>query len=483
MRLSPDTPATAMAQWPTYDPESRGVGILHLGLGAFARAHICAYTEAALQAEEGDWRILGASLRGTEVAESLNPQGGRYTLLTRAAETTAQVIGALAGVMAGPQVGEGILAAIAAPGTRIVSLTVTEKGYGLRRDGGCDLTHPAVIADLAAPEAPQGVLGLLALGLKRRFAAGHGPLTLLSCDNLPDNGRLLRKALIDFAARAHGPELAALIAANVSFPSAMVDRITPRSTEATLADAARLTGAEDLAAVETEPFAQWVIEDDFAAGRPAWEKAGATFTSDVHAFEAMKLRMLNGSHSMIAYCGALAGCDYVRDVMADADLKPLVERHLAAAAATLKPGVSDYAAYAKALVARFENPAIAHATRQIAMDGSQKMQQRIFLAALDAQGQGLDLTAFAFATAAWMRFTLGRDEAGAAYPLNDPREAEISAAVAGKAGAEALFDALAALPDLLPTELSSGAFRDLTIARLDGMLSLGMRAALARELA
>ncbi len=491
MRLTARTAANATAEWPAYDPETRGVGIVHLGLGAFARAHLCAYTEAAMAAQGGDWRIMGASLRGREVAEALNPQDGRYTLVVKGAETRAQVIGALAGVLAGEGFAAQVLAAITAPGCRIVSLTVTEKGYGLRRTGGCDPDHPAVAADLGQPEAPTGVLGLIVLGLKRRFAAGTAPFTVLSCDNLPDNGRLLKLALVDFARRAHGDALAARIEAELAAPSSMVDRITPRSTEATFAEAAALIGAEDLAAVETEPFSQWVIEDHFPTGRPAWEAMGATLTQDVRPFEAMKLRMLNGSHSMLAYAGFLSGKAHVRDVMADPALAALVRRHLWAAASSLPAGGPDPARYAEALVTRFENPAIAHATAQIAMDGSQKMPQRIFAPACDAVAAGQDIAAFAFATAAWMRYTLGRQDDGAVYALNDPRGPEIAAALAdadagtgattGTATAARIFDALAALPELLPAALASGIFRDACVSRLETILAIGMIPAIATE--
>ncbi len=481
MRLTSQTPRNQGADWPAYDPEARGVGIVHLGLGAFARAHLCAYTEAAMAAEGGDWRVIGASLRGQDVARALNPQDGRYSLLIKGTATKAQVVGALARVLSGETVAQDVLAAIGDPACRIVSMTVTEKGYGLRRSGGCDPDHPAVAADLARPEAPSGVLGLLALGLKRRFAAGVPPFTMLSCDNLPDNGRLLKLAVMDFARLAHGEDLAARIEAEVASPSSMVDRITPRSTEATFAEAAALIGAEDLAAVETEPFSQWVIEDHFPSGRPAWEAMGATLTSDVRPYEAMKLRMLNGSHSMLAYAGFLSGKPFVRDVMADPAASLLVRRHLGAAAASLPEGAPDPAAYAEALVARFQNPAIAHATAQIAMDGSQKMPQRIFAPACEALAAGQDIAAFAFATAAWMRYALGRDEAGKDYALNDPREAEITAALAGKEGASGIFDALAALPELLPPVLNADIFRDACVSRLETMLVIGMIPAIAKE--
>ena len=388
---------------PAYAPAAHGVGIVHLGLGAFHKAHQAALTDLALAAKGGNWRILGVSLRSPKASEELAPQNGLYALIEKGAEgTSARVIGAIADAICSAGDPEPTLQAMAAAPTKIVSLTVTEKAYGLNRaTQGCDPSHPAVAADLAAPDKPQGVLGLLTEALRRRRAAGIAPFTVLCCDNLPENGTLLRGALVDFA-RNIDPALADWIAADVAFPSTMVDRITPAATEATLAEAQALTGTEDHAAVETETFFQWVIEDDFPQGRPAWETAGVIFTEDVPAFEAMKLRMLNGSHSMLAYAGFHAGLPFVRDVMAHAPMAKLVRRHLAAAAATLPPipGI-DLIAYADALAARFENPGIAHETFQIAMDGSEKMPQRIFSAVPDARTHGVKIRPFAFATAPW----------------------------------------------------------------------------------
>jgi len=467
------------AHWPGYAPEERKTGIVHLGLGAFARAHIAAYTDGAMAAGGGDWRILGVSLRGEDVANALNPQDGRYTLIERGETPDARIVGAIAGVVAGGDLGPRVLSAMTEAGCRIVSITVTEKGYGLLRSGGCDESHPAVAADLLSPAAPRGVLGLIAQGLALRFAGGLPPFTVLSCDNLPENGTLLRAAVIDFARRAHGPALAERIAEEVAFPSTMVDRITPAATARTRADAAALTGYEDEAAIETEPFSQWVIEDRFPAGRPAWEEAGALFVPDVAPYEKMKLRMLNGSHSMLAYAGFLSGKTYVCDVMADGALAALVRRHMTAAAATLPDIAMDLAAYADRLCARFANLAIAHETRQIAMDGTQKLPQRIFAPALEALARGNDVAPFAFATAAWMRYVLDRGD----HPLNDPREKELAATLADtpREDAAAIFSALAALPDFLPEGLSHGAFAEATILRLGRMLSLGMEKAIRAE--
>ncbi|TMV62470.1 mannitol dehydrogenase family protein, partial [Thioclava sp. BHET1] len=348
---------------------------------------------------------------------------------------------------------------------------------------GCDPSHPAVAADLKTPEAPQGVLGLLVRALSLRFERGFPPFTVLCCDNLPENGALLRGAALDFARRCD-PDLAHRIAAEVAFPATMVDRITPAATEETRREAEALTGFTDLAAVETEAFRQWVIEDHFPQGRPAWEAAGAIFVADVAPYEQMKLRMLNGSHSMLAYAGFHAGCRYVRDVMADADLAPLVRRHLAAAAASLPalPGL-DLGDYASALTTRFANPAIAHETFQIAMDGTEKLPQRIFAPALDALKSGRDLAPFAFASAAWMRHASGAQHDCAPYALRDPRAAEIGAALAGSTTAEALWDRLSSLPGLMPEALRAAPeWRAAVLSPLRRMMSEGMRAAIRAEL-
>lgn len=485
-RLTTLSDVTGRAALPGYDPQAFGTGIVHIGPGAFHRAHQAAMTDAALAAEGGDWRITGVSLRSTVVAEALNPQNGLYTLIERGAgEARGRVVGAIGHVIAGNPA--STLKALAAPRTRLVTLTVTEKGYGIdRATRAPDMALAVNRADLERPQTPSGVLGHLAAALAARRAAGIAPFTVLSCDNLPGNGALLRDGLTAFA-RDLDPGLAGWIAENVAFPSSMVDRITPAPTEATRLEAERLTGCLDLAAVETEAFTQWVIEDDFRTGRPAWEAGGALFVKDVAPFEEMKLTMLNGSHTLIAALGVVAGLRLVRDAMAEPLVRALVARHLAAAGALLPalPGM-DRGDYARALLSRFANPAIAHETRQIAMDASQKLPQRIFRPAMAALGRGRDVTPFAFATAAWMRYTLGRDDEGRAFPLNDPREDEIRAAMAGAPGADAavLSGALHGLPGLIPTELAAASiWRDAIERALARMLQGSVLVAVREELA
>ena len=486
MRLSlSQLPALKADQRPAYQPESHGVGILHIGLGAFHRAHQAAFTDTALGAAGGDWRIASVSLRSVQTVEGLAPQDGLYTLIERGAEgDQARVIAAIAQAIAATQDPEAVLRLMARPEIRVVTLTVTEKAYGIDRTAmDIDADHPAVSADLKAPEAPSGVLGLLVEGLRRRRASGHPPPAILCCDNLPENGVLLCAGVVGFARRID-PDLADWIARTVAFPSSMVDRITPAATDETRARALALTGFDDAAAIETEPFTQWVIEDNFPLGRPAWEEGGAIFVKDVAPFERMKLRMLNGAHSLIAYAGFIAGYRYVRDAMTDPQLAALVDRHIRAAARTVGalPGI-DLDSYRQDLITRFANPSIAHETYQIAMDGTQKLPQRILAPAQNALAEGQDIAPYAFATAAWMRYATGRDDQGATYELRDPRAEELAQAVK-EAGRDpvALYARFAALPHLFPDALGRNpAFREEVISRLALMLKDGMAAAIAKE--
>ena len=468
---------------PGYRPDDHGTGIVHIGLGAFHKAHQAVYTDDALAAAGGDWRITGVSLRSTAAADELSPQNGLYTVIERGiGGTSARVVGALRAAIALARDRQAVLDALSAPATRIVSLTVTEKAYGIDRDtGGIDRAHPAIAADLANPDAPQGVAGLLVRALETRRDTGAPPFTVLCCDNLPENGKMLRGLLVDYA-KAAAPHMADYIAEHVAFPSTMVDRITPARTEATLALAEQLTQRRHMAAVECESFRQWVIEDDFPTGRPAWEAGGALFVDDVRPYEEMKLRMLNGTHSLIAYAGFLSGHRFVRDVMEDKVLALLVERHLRAASATLDPvaGVrfDDYAA---ALRGRFSNPHLDHETYQIASDGTEKMPQRIFAPALDALEGNRPLDAFAVATACWMRFLVGRTSDGVSYALRDPREAEIRIALAGADTATSVVRRLSDLPGLVPDALTSApAWQRSVTDTLSLLMGMPAAAALAR---
>lgn len=428
--------------------------IVHIGPGAFHRAHQAIYTEDAADG----WQITGVSLRSADFADALTKQNGRYTLVTRGADGMAyREVTSMPKALAVANGRALVLDALTQPETRVISLTITEKGYSPPFDGDSAIT-------------------LLIEALQMRKDAGRSGVTLLSCDNLTENGVVLQKAVMDAAPT----DLADWIVEHVRFPSTMVDRITPATTAELRAEVAEQTGWADEIPVETEAFSQWVIEDNFAAGRPDWERAGAELVPDVAPYEQMKLRMLNGAHSMLAYCGHLTGKAYVRDVMADPALASLVARHMNAAAATLDTDTDlNPGAYRDQLLTRFRNPHIAHKTYQIAMDGSQKMPQRIFAPALDAVQRGQDVTPFAFATACWLHYLGGRTDAGESYALRDPREAELAALPSDP---KDRVDALFTLPNLLPDELASDpVFRAKTVASLLTFTKNGLKAAIQED--
>jgi fructuronate reductase len=466
-----------------------GAGIVHIGIGAFHRAHQAVYTHDAMAAEVGDWHIIGVSLRSTEIVDALNAQGCAFSVIERHPDgPKAHKITSMTHALAAARDVAPVIAALANPAIRIVTITVTEKAYGIDRSGKVQRDHPAIKHDLETIDAPSGLVGILVAGLKRRKDAGLRPFTIVSCDNLPANGHLLRAGVIDFAQQID-PGLGQWIAEHVSFPSTMVDRITPAATAQTFTDAKRLIGHDDPAAIETEPFSQWVIEDDFPDGHPAWEQAGAILVQDVEPYELMKLRMLNGSHSLIAYVGQLGGYRYVRDAMSNDMFAKLVARHMENAAATMPPlpGI-DFADYGAELVARFRNPEIAHETRQIAMDGTEKLPQRIFAPALQMLNEPEQLGTFALCFAAWLAVMCTRineaDASGAAQTLNDPRAEDIVAALGDNQEAAAIYDRLAHLQGWMPEGLQeSTLWRDTVITRLSLLLSEGADRTIAQELA
>lgn len=413
---------------PGYDRDAHAVGIVHFGIGAFHRAHMAAYTDDALAAGEGDWRILGVSLRSPAVRDQMHPQDGLYALLERSAEgTKARIIGAVADVLVASAQCERLVTSLAAPTTHIVSFTITEKGYCRAADGSLD---PALADDRSA-------YAYLAEAFARRRDAGLPGLTLLSCDNLAGNGAQLKRLMTEYLER-NAPELCTWFEAECACPSTMVDRIVPATTDADRADIEALIGMRDEAAVVTEPFSQWVIEDVFAGPRPAWEKHGAQITCDVHAFENAKLRMLNGAHSALAYLGLKRGHEFVHQAISDPELAPLIDRLMREeAAASLKPAPGqNLSAYADALIERFKNPALNHRLIQIAMDGSQKTPQRWLETLTDLQGKGWQCPAILTAIGGWLCHIRGDNG-----PVDDPMAATLRA-LWDDAGAAGIVTAL-----------------------------------------
>jgi len=417
------------------------VGILHLGLGAFHRAHQVAYTDDALAAAGmpgAPWGIAAVSLKTPDARDRLRPQDGLFTVVEQSPEAIRRrVVGSLLAAHFLADDRATVRSCAAAPGTAIVSLTITEKGYGLDpATGRLDLQHADIARDLAHPAAPPAsALGLIVEALAARRATHGKPFTVLCCDNLPHNGARVRSVTLEFA-QARDPALARWIDEQVAFPSTMVDRIVPATTPDDVADNDRALGVHDAAPVMCEPFRQWVIEDHFVAGRPAWEAVGAQLVDDVAPFEAMKLRLLNGSHSALAYLGFLAGHDFVYQASAD----PPFTRYLAAlmqeASATLSlPDGVNVAEYCDTLLRRFRNPALPHRTRQIAMDGSQKLPQRLLAPIREHLAAGRPFPCAALAVAAWMRYVAGRDEAGGTFEVADPLAPRF-ASIAREHGAE-----------------------------------------------
>jgi fructuronate reductase len=317
MRLS-DTHLPKGLEAPAYERRAVRIGQVHLGVGAFHRAHQAIYSEACLAAGDLRWGIVGASLRSPQVADQLNPQDGLYTCLVRdGADGQVNFIGAIRKVLVAPQNPAVLIEAMADKDVHVVTLTITEKGYHLDPATGALQMHDlAIVADLARPNAPATAPGLLVAALAARRARGLPPFTALSCDNLPDNGGRLKQAVLDFA-RVQDPALADWIERYGAFPASMVDRNVPATTPDDLTQFEAKFGVQDLGLVKTEPFSQWVIEDHFAGERPTWELAGAQFTKDVAPWEMAKLRLLNGAHSALAYLGGLTGYRTVDQAMAN----------------------------------------------------------------------------------------------------------------------------------------------------------------------
>lgn len=418
---------------PRYAPAQHGVGIVHLGLGAFHRAHQAVYVDDCLTREGGDWRILAASLRSPASPDALRAQDGLYTVAVDDGQAIARrVIGAIADAVHAPREPERLLAALASPATKLVTLTVTEKGYCHRPgDGALDEEHPDIRHDLAAAEASRSVPGLLAAGLRLRRDGG-GPVTILSCDNLADNGALLRRVLLDFAGRRDAG-LARWIEREVAFPRSVVDRIVPATTPEQIARLDAECGYRDEALVVSEPFTQWVVEDRFATPMPDLTAAGVHIVPDVALYARAKLRMLNAAHSLLAYAGLLDGCTFVHEAVARPALRDAARRlMLEEAAPLLGLGAGfDAVGYADALLARFGNPALAHRLEQIACDGSQKLPERIVPTLAANLERGGPTAAAALTVASWIGVSSARARQRAFPGVRDAMDGQLLPLLAG----------------------------------------------------
>ena len=457
-----------------------GIGIVHLGLGAFFRAHGAIYIHEAMAASGGDWGICGVSLQSATTRDALTPQGGCYVALQLGSGAkTARRVASVQQVLVAPENPGAVLARMADPATRIVSLTVTEKGYCHDpATGRLNLSHPDIRHDLST-RLPRSAPGYLVRALQMRRAAGLSPFTVLTCDNLPHNGHLLRRLALQLA-QAMDPGLADWIAGEARFPSTMVDRIVPATTPDDIAAVTALTGWHDAAPVVHEPFRQWVIEDDFVGGlRPDLAACGVQMVADIAPYELMKLRMLNGTHSALAYLGYLAGHPTIADCMADpmfgAFVRKLWQREIIPAL-TPPPG-DDLAVYAAALADRYANPGIRHRTWQIAMDGSQKLPQRILGTLADNLAAGRDSPGLCLALAAWMHYVAGSDEAGQPIDVRDPLAVRLRAICDAHPG-DGRVPAMLAVREVFPPDLAAQ-IEPAVQAAHGRLMALGARAAIS----
>ncbi|MEJ8825527.1 mannitol dehydrogenase family protein [Variovorax humicola] len=473
--------APASVVRPAYDRARLRNGIVHLGLGAFHRAHQACYTEAVIAQGDLRWGILGVSLRDARVSELLSAQDNLYSVTERHGdEARTRVVGALKGALfARKELGQ-VIAAIADPAVAIVTSTVTEKGYSQSpATADLDLDDADVRHDIAHPDSPRTTLGVLAAGIRRRPAGA--PLTLVCCDNMAGNGDTLRKLLVQYADQ-FDTRLARRIETEIGCPNSMVDRIVPAATQASLAWAEARLVLRDEAAIVCEPFTQWVIEDRFAGPRPAWEDAGALLTSDVRPYQAMKLRLLNGTHSAIAYAGQLCGLETVADAMAHPLVGGFARRLMLEdlCATVAAPAGYDVRAYCHDLLKRFENPTLQHRTQQIAMDGTQKVPVRWLPALRESLAAGIERPQLERALAGWLHYlAAGRGDSGAPLVISDPGAAALAACMRETGNdTDAAKAALAHRP-VFGTQPWPSAFADRLARHLCALRQGGMTALLA----
>ena len=415
-----------MVAVPKYDRRQLGQGIIHIGVGGFHRAHLAVYSEDLFnQGRDLGWGICGVGLLPHDAGtrDALLSQDCLYTLVERSAvDDNTRIVGSLASYLFAPDNREAVIEKMASPETRIVSLTITEGGYYVQEGTGTfDATHPDIQHDLTHPHEPACSFGFLLEALERRRQRGLAPFTLMSCDNIQGNGDVLKAMLTAFA-ELRDPTLANWMAQSCTFPNSMVDRITPSTTDVHRKLVRDEFGVEDARPVVTEPFKQWVIEDTFVQGRPAWEEVGAQITADVRPYEKMKLRLLNASHQALCYIGQLQGLEFVHQTMEDASIKELVQRLMDEEVTPILPPVPgvDLADYKATLLERFANPAIGDQLSRIAIYGSSGLPKFLLPTIMEQQRRGGPTTILCFVVASWLRYLSGRDDAGREFTMKDP---------------------------------------------------------------
>ncbi|MBZ9991588.1 mannitol dehydrogenase family protein [Mesorhizobium sp. BH1-1-5] len=462
---------------PAYDRAELKSGIAHIGVGAFHRCHQAEYTDDLLAQDFDRWGLVGINIRPPLLAETLGKQDGLYTRLIRQNdEVEARIVGSIVRVVDSQDNAAPALEVLASPDIEMVTMTVTEKGYcHIPSSGALDLNHPDIAHDLANLETPRSVPGILARALELRMATHRRPVTLLSCDNIPTNGTILGNVVRTFAER-RGGKLADWIEANVAFPSAMVDRIAPATTEADIDTIEQRFGYRDAAVVVGERFRQWVIENRFAGRVPRWDRVGATFVDDVTAFEHLKMRVLNGAQTTLSYLGVLGGFEHTFEAIADPLLATFVRRMLTEETLpTLMPvpGIQP-SAYVEQSLSRLTNTAIRHRNHQIATDGSQKIVQRLLNPIRDRLAKGDSIALLSVPVAGWMAYLIRASARfGRAWQVSDPFAGKI-AAIADRIGSDsgALVDSILAIDAIFDPSLAANAiFRAHVVGGLDGLLS------------
>jgi fructuronate reductase len=455
--------------WPAYEIDAVTTGIVHIGPGAFFRGHMAVYADDLL-ARDPSWGICAVSLKSAGVSEALVPQDNLYVLAELDRVISYRVIGAVRETLVAARNPDLVFDCLGDPKTRVVSLTITEKGYCLDAAGRLDRAHPDILHDLANPKVPASAIGWLVFGLQQRFAKGIAPFAVLSCDNLNNNGGKLRQALIDFAA-VLDPALSAWIDQNLIVPRTMVDSITPATDDALRARIVEECGLYDAWPIQRETFRQFVVEDIFAGDVPDLASVGAELTRDVSVYESAKLRLLNGAHSTLAYLGLLAGFETVFEAMSNPELSGLVEALMVEdIAPTLASSDMNVSAYIADVLARFLNPAIKHLLSQIAWDGSKKLPIRLLDTVKDAIGAGRSTARLALPVAAWIRFivTRARDQIAIIDPMAD-RLTAIAAKAVGKGAQDVplFFNETGIFPDAITHD---AAFKGQVIAAYDNLV-------------
>ncbi len=413
---------------PGYDRAALRPGVVHIGVGGFHRAHQAVYFDRLADLDEAEgWGLIGVGLHSTEIGEVLRAQDCLYTVVERgAAGSRARVVGALGRYLHAATERGAVLDALTDPETRLVTLTITGGGYRLDAEGAFGVDDPTVAAELEDPGSPDTVFGYLVEALDRRRRAGTAPFTVLSCDNIPSNGRAAATMVTRFA-ELRDPGLARWISAEVAFPSSMVDRITPATTPEERDEIARTFGVDDRWPVICEPFSQWVVEDRFCNGRPALDRVGVQFVDDVAPYELTKKRLLNASHCALGYLGHLAGHATTADVMADPVLAAFVAGFLDEVIPLLPqvPGL-DLDEYRASLLERLANPAIADDLSRLCRRGSVKMPSYLLPSIKETRAAGRPHPLMTLAVAGWFRYLTGVDYAGDPIDVQGPRKEQFT---------------------------------------------------------